>query len=71
MSAKVSPTAKICLSAKTKTLPTDSMSGHLCMPVKLIADRTFADTHYLSSKLFTDRLGDVIQVFYHQTVRGQ
>jgi hypothetical protein len=47
------------------------MSVHLWLPVKIIADRTFADTHYLSLKLFTDRLYDAILEFYHQTVCGQ
>jgi hypothetical protein len=36
------------------------MSVHLCLPVKIIADRTFADTHYLLPKLFIDRLYDAI-----------
>jgi hypothetical protein len=42
------------------TLPTNSLSVDLCLPVKVIADRTFADTHYLSAKLFTDGLCDAI-----------
>jgi hypothetical protein len=71
MSAKRCPTAKICLSAITSTLPTDSLSVDLCLSVKDIVDRAFVDTHYLSAKHFTDGLCDVIQLFYHQTIRGQ
>jgi hypothetical protein len=71
MSAKCCLTAKICPSAITSTLPIDSLSVDICLPVKVIADRAFADTHYVSAKHFTDRLCDVIQLFYHQTVHGQ